>query len=438
MSKMVFVGVGFSGRRFIAVFSIAMVLLLICKGLQAQATTKTTSAAWTEKENQMALAIRYNRLDDIQELVEVKKYPVNRRFPSGFTPLQCLVWFTAGRPDTAYYRFAIDYLIKKGASLQMKTPPFKKWDKLLAPYDSDGIKAASADSLNALQLAVLAGNIHLVKIMLQYDQNIYVKDKAGNTLLHLGAMYNYDSKYDEKYVVKLFDLLMMDRNIVNNEGQNPLVYYVSQPQWINTAKLVIDYMIKAGANPDQRDRTGKNYYDYGKTVNPWINTWIEQEKEWQKVKKIIENFINTPPIDFEKQTQENLARYEAWKKRNGGCGGRELTGSFSLQYRYFLSSPYGPPTKGQKCSAYDEPIEVDVTSDRISISTLSPYYGSFEVCESGITILNGEKYELYTFRTNASNSTYTGFARKPGNTQNAIIFTQSGSILLGTSAFQYK
>ncbi len=96
------------------------------------------------------------------------------------------------------------------------------------------------------------------------------------------------------------------------------------------------------------------------------------------------------------------------------------------------------PTKGQKCSANDEPIEVVVSPERISISTLSPYYGSFKVCESGITMLNGESYEMYTLETGASNSTYTGFARKPGNTQNAIIFTQSGSILLGTSAFQYK
>jgi hypothetical protein len=320
----------------------------------------------------------------------------------------------------------------------MKTPPYKKWDKLLAPYDSDGIKAESADSLNALQLAVLTGNLHLVKIMLQYDKNTAVKDKAGNTLLHLGAMYDYSSNYDEGYVVKLFDLLMIDRNVTNNDGQNPLVYYVSKPQRVTTAKLVIDHMIKAGANPDQRDKSGKNYYDYGKTVNPWINDWIAQEAEWARVKKIIENFINTPPIDFEKQTQENLARYEAWKKRNGECGNRELNSSFSLQYRYFLSSPYGMPTKGQKCSANDEPIEVVVSPDRISISTLSPYYGSFKVCESGITMLNGETYEMYTLETGASNSTYTGFARKPGNTQNAIIFTQSGSILLGTSAFQYK
>jgi ankyrin repeat protein len=422
----------------IGFFCKVVFLLLTTLDLPAQVNSKSSNAAWTEKEHQMALAIRYGRLGDIKELVEEKKYPVNRRFPSGFTPLQCLIWFTAGRPDTAYYKYAIDYLIKKGASLQMKTPSFKKWDKLLAPYDSDGIKAASADSLNALQLAVLTGNIHVVKIMLQYDKNTYVKDKAGNTLLHLGAMYDYSTKYDEKYVVKLFDLLMMDRNVLNNEGQNPLVYYVSQPQWINTAKLVIDHMIKAGANPDQRDKSGKNYYDYGKTVNPWISDWIAQEAEWARVKKIIENFINTPPIDFEKQTQENLARYEAWKKRNGGCGSRELNSSFTLQYRYFLSSPYSLPTKGQKCSANDEPIEVVVTPDRISISTLSPYYGSFEVCESGITTLNGEQYELYTFRTNANNSTYTGFARKPGNSQNAIIFTQSGSILLGTSAFQYK
>lgn len=417
----------------------AILLFSMLQGF-AQTTRKPPAPNLSESEHLMALALRFSRFDALKELVELKKYPVNRRFPSGFTPLQVMVWVSSNeaKEDTATNRAIIQYLVQKGASVKMKAPPFKKWMKLLEPYDSDGIKTETQDSLNALQLSVLFGNIDVVKLLMKYDPNTGIKDKFGNTLLHLAAMYDYGAKFDEHYVVKLFDLLMIDRNVVNNAGQNPLVYYVSKPQWVNTAKLVITYMINAGTNPDQHDHSGKNYYDYGKTVNPWIDSWIAQEKEWEKVKKVLEKFVNTPPVDFEQQTKDNLARYEAWKKRNGGCGKQTLTGEYILSFGYYLSSPYGPPSNGQQCSANQEPIEVVVSPDRISISTLSPYYGSFTVCESGYSIVNGKEYETYTFKTGANNQTYTGFGREKGSTRNAIIFTQNGSIMLSTFSFKYQ
>jgi hypothetical protein len=394
----------------------------------------------SETEHLLALAIRYGRFDDLKTVFEDKKYPVNRRLPSGFTPLHAMVWSAANKPneDSAKCRMMIDFLVKKGASLKMKAPPFKKWTKILDPYESDGIRAEAEDSLNALQLAMLCGNIEVVRVMLTHDPNTAVTDKTGNTLLHLAALYDYNAKFDDRFVVKACDLLMMDRNVQNKAGQNPLVYYVSKPQWVTTAKLVIDHMIKAGANPDMRDKSGNNFFDYGKTVNPWIDSWLQQKAEMERVNKILEKFRKTPPIDFQKQTEENLARYEEWKKRNGGCSSAELDNRYTLRFHYFLSSPYSLPTKGQKCSANDEPIEVVVTPDRISISTLSPHYGAFTVCESGYRMVNGEEYEYYSFKTGASNNTYTGFGRKKGNTSNAIIFTQSGSIMLGVSPFQYQ
>lgn len=425
---------------FAAAFvSVAFVLMGYCPAT-AQSSKQPSAAVMKDLEFQMALAIRYCRPDALKSLVEEKKYPVNRRFESGFAPLHALIWSTANAPkeDSAKHREMIDFLIQKKASVSMKVPPFKAWTKLLAPHNNDGIRAATEDSLNSLQLAMLCGNIQVVKIMLRHDPNISVTDSKGNTLLHLAAMYDYNATFDDTYVLKVTDLLMMDRNILNKAGQNPLLYYVSKPQWVTTAKLVIDHMIKAGANPAIKDASGKNFYDYGKTVNPWIDSWLQQKAEAARINKIIATFLNTPPIDFEKQTRENLARYEAWKKSGGGCGNTTLDFSYTLRFNYFLSSPYGLPSKGQKCSANEEPIEVVVTPERVSISTLTPYYGSFTVCESGYRIVNGEEYEFYGFKTGANNSTYTGFGRKKGNTANAIIFTQQGSIMLGTSPFQYQ
>jgi ankyrin repeat protein len=415
-------------------------LVVTGSGLLAQTGAKAPTAAMQELEHRLALALRYARFDDLKTVIEEKKYPVNRRFPSGFTPLHVMVWSAANKPkeDTPICRMMIDYLIKKGASVKTNAPPFKKWTKMLEPHDSDGIRAEAADSLNALQLAMVCGSIDVVRVMLTHDPNTTVTDKSGNTLLHLAALYDYNAKFDDRFVVKASDLLMVDRNVLNNAGQNPLVYYVSKPQWVTTAKLVIDHMITAGTNPETRDKAGKNFYDYGKTVNPWIESWLQQSAEQARVNKILEKFIKTPPVDFENQTRENLARYEEWKKRNGGCSNSGLNSSYSLRFQYYLSSLYGPPSKGQKCSANEEPIEVTVTPDRISISTLSPYYGSFEVCESGYQIINGVEYEYYSFKTSASNTTYTGFGRQKSNTSNAIIFTKSGSIMLGTSPFQYQ
>lgn len=430
-------GCSMKSQCFICLTQLAF-LLCVSSFVVGQKTIAKSNLS--ETEHLLALAIRYGRFDDLKTVFEEKKYPVNRRLPSGFTPLHAMVWSAANKPneDTANCRMMIDFLIKKGASLKMKAPPFKKWTKLLDPYDSDGIRAEAEDSLNALQLAMLCGNIEVVRVMLSHDPNTAVTDKSGNTLLHLAAMYDYNAKFDDQFVVKASDLLMMDRNLVNKSGQNPLVYYVSKPQWVTTAKLVIDHMIKAGTNPEMRDKAGKNFYDYGKTVNPWIESWLQQSAEQARVNKILEKFIKTPPIDFEKQTQENLARYEAWKKQNGGCSASELESSYTLRFNYYLSSPYGLPSKGQKCSANEEPIEVVVTPDRISISTLSPYYGSFEVCESGYQLISGVKYEYYSFKTTASNTTYTGFGRQMGSSSNAIIFTQNGSIMLGVSPFQYQ
>jgi ankyrin repeat protein len=428
------------GRKVVFGAMMLAMLLLGCNVLSAQSSPKSSTASMKETEYLLALAIRYARFDDLKTVMEEKKYPVNRRFPSGFTPLHAMVWSAANKPkeDTAKCRMMMEYLIKKGASVKTKAPPFKKWTKILDPHDSDGIRAEAEDSLNALQLAMLCGNIDVVRVMLAHDPNTGVADKSGNTLLHLAALYDYNARFDDRFVVQASDLLMLDRNVVNKAGQNPLVYYVSKPQWVTTAKLVIDHMINAGSNPDMRDHTGKNFYDYGKTVNPWIDSWLQQSAEQARVNKILKKFMETPPIDFEKQTKENLDRYEAWKKSNGGCGSSELNGSYHLSFQYYLSSPYGPPAKGQKCSANEEPIEVVVTPDRISISTLTPYYGSFQVCESGYQLINGVEYEYYSFKTTASNTTYTGFGRKKGDNSNAIIFTQNGSIMLGTSAFQYK
>ncbi|HSR38920.1 MAG TPA: ankyrin repeat domain-containing protein [Phnomibacter sp.] len=402
-----------------------------------------SKSPWKEKEEAMFYALRsstaYSDMDPLKELIEKKKYPVDRRLPSGFTPLQAMIYWTAWGERQQKCPEAIRYLISKGASLTAKTPRLRKNIQPLGPYDNDWINIETPDSLNALQLAVVCGYSDLVKWMLEFDKNTAVRDRYGNGLVHLAALYNYNNRFDEHYVPNLAKMLLLDQNQLNDSSQNALLVYVSRPQWITTAKLVITYMLRAGANPDQRDLSARNFYDYGRTVNPWITRWLEQEKEQARINEMYRKFRDSPPIDFQKQYEENMARYRAWQKQNSsGCGEQSLPGNMEFRYNYHITSMYGPPRKGSNSTEADEPIVVRIGSSKIEIEPISQYYGSFTICSSGVTSVNGSNYHLYTFKTSSSNSTYQAFGYDPKNPNNAIIMTSNnGVILLSKNPFRF-
>lgn len=397
-----------------------------------------SKSPWKEKEEEMLFTLSspddYN-LDNLKELIEKKKYPVDRRLPSGFTPLQALIYRIATGSRRQKCPEMLRYLIRKGASLTAKTPPLRKNINPFAPYDNNWIDIETRDSLNALQLAVVCGDTTFVKWMLEFDKNIAVRDRYGNGLVHLAAMSKTD---DLHYVPNLAKMLLLDINQLNDSSQNALLVYVSRPQWITTAQLVITNMLRAGANPDHRDLSGRNFYDYGRTVNPWINNWLEREKEHARINEMYRKFLDAPPIDFQKQYEENMARYRALQKQNSSeCGEKTLPGNLEFRYYYHITSMYGPPKKGGYSTQAEEPIIVRIGTSKIEIEPISQYYGSFTICTSGVTSVNGSTYHLYTFKTSSSNSTYQAFGYDPKNPDNAIILTSNnGVIVLGKQPFR--
>jgi hypothetical protein len=75
---------------------------------------------------------------------------------------------------------------------------------------------------------------------------------------------------------------------------------------------------------------------------------------------------------WKRQTAENLARYEAWKRSggDGGDGQRLLTASFTITYGFSCSltkdAKTGKPY--MKSRALQEPVTVEVTPSSIYIS----------------------------------------------------------------------
>jgi hypothetical protein len=100
---------------------------------------------------------------------------------------------------------------------------------------------------------------------------------------------------------------------------------------------------------------------------------------------------------------------------------RELNESFSVMY-YYDCDP-----RLKNASRYDEPVVINVTPGRVSVSTLLPYYGSFPVKLSFKYYADDNtEWWYYEFEETASNSTYT-----------AIAFSTKGCVLFSTSRQDY-
>jgi len=212
------------GQYFISVVS--KIFFIVALHFVAQKAPAKTS--FSETEHYMVLTVCYSMFEALKVLVEENKYMANRPFPSGFIPLNVLIWSSANTPeyDSANRRIMIDYQIKKGASVKLKVPLLKAWMKLLKPYENNGIWAAAEGILNVLQLTMLGGSLHIVRVMQSHEPNTAFTDKKGNNLLHLAAVYDYIAKFNYRFMINTCDLLMLEKNILNRAGQN--IEYISR------------------------------------------------------------------------------------------------------------------------------------------------------------------------------------------------------------------
>lgn len=212
------------GQYFISVVS--KIFFIVALHFVAQKAPAKTS--FGETEHYIALAVCCSMFEALKVLVEENKYAAIRPFPSRFIPLSVLIWNSDNTPEdvSANRMILIDYQIKKGASVKLKVPPFKAWTKLFKPYDNNEIWAAAEGILNVLQLTMLGGSLHIVRVMQSHEPNTAFTYNKGNTLLHLAAMYDYIAKFNYRFMINTCDLLMLEKNILNSAGKN--IEYISR------------------------------------------------------------------------------------------------------------------------------------------------------------------------------------------------------------------
>jgi|GEM_PF-1243345 hypothetical protein len=355
----------------------------------------------------------YGKLEALNTGIETHGIPANYRNSSYATALH-LVYANFPKDiiresdQILLFRECVDYLIRKGASPLAKT----------------------ADSLNCLQLAVKSGRWPGVQSAYERDRNYQIRDRQGNSLLHLATQHYFDYTKDKTYMDGILKMCYkIDINTQNNAGQNPLVYFLSTSKKSSEyATAIVNTLLDYNCNPLLRDSLGKNAYDYITTQNAWLKPWMDQYDQAEAArKKMFKEMEET----WKRQTAENLARYEAWKRSggDGGDGQRLLTASFTITYGFSCSltkdAKTGKPY--MKSRALQEPVTVEVTPSSIYISSLEPYYGSFKIASSGYEIIEGAEAEVYYFEQTGSNSTYKGIAfRKDNRHQRAMLKTSSG------------
>lgn len=246
--------------------------------------------------------------------LDTTKTSINIKNSKGYSPLHVLI--------ENYVQYRTDYIVTdevKHDYTSKKSNDF--WDCMKLLLD----KNASTDQLtpegwNALQYAVLNGKLSAVSQILKKAGGGGIRDKDGNTLIHLSMLINPDEampKFNE-LINYYFTDYGIDRFSINNAGQTPLAFYMSQPRcnWktpLNNTKTSTSSnqscvtsatydMLESYKDFDlksvlTKDKSGNSAIDYMKTHNSWalsnfqyfVDLATQAHKELEDDRKFIEN-----------------------------------------------------------------------------------------------------------------------------------------------------
>lgn len=352
----------------------------------------------------------------LKSCLDTSKTSIDVVNSKGYSPLHVLIEnFVEERPELqekdAYkyqqtlkqgeqYQTCLQLLLDKGASVKQVTP----------------------EGWTALQYAVMKGKWKPVNLLLQKTKGGEVRDKAGNTLLHLSLLINPDEPIEHfwKNLIEHLRPFDITPSSVNSKGQTPINFYLSQPRCNPPAaqKASIGKLAGASTPPANQpcqssgtfkmlanflcesciltpDFSGKRAKDYAEASNKWYtNNLSFEEQGYAAIAEKMKKYQQVSESN-KQATEEFLKQWAEWEAQ-----GSKLDLSFTRTYYYECNGFQKSRIK------MDEPVEVTVTPDYISISSLSPYYGKFTIASSGYEIINGNEWTVYHIEKTSSNSTY--------------------------------
>jgi hypothetical protein len=369
------------------------------------------------QESRIFDLVKGGDVNSLRAYLDTTKTSVNVLNAKGYTPLHVLIEnYVEERLDLRdkdsfkyqqtvkqgeQFRTCLQLLLDKGASAKQLTP----------------------EGWTALQYAVMKGKWEPVNLLLQKTKGGDVRDKEGNTLLHLSLLINPDEPI-EHFWKNLIDKLRpfdITTSTVNFKGQTPINFYLREPRCNPpaTQRPVARKLAGASAPPSNQpcqtfgtskmlenflcepcilvpDFSGARAKDYTEVHNKWYLFDLLMKEQLYAYSAETNKKYQVVAENNKRATEEYLRKLAEWEEQ-----GSKLDVSFNRTYYYLCNSYQNSRIK------MDEPVVVTVTPDYISVSSLVPYYGKFKVASSGYEVINGNEWAVYHLEKTSSNSTYS-------------------------------
>lgn len=315
--------------------------------------------------------------------LDTTKTSINITNTKGYSPLHVLL--------ENYVDYNVDLIVEdKKAYDENSDRSNDYWDCMRLLLDKGAsISQLTPEGWNALQYAVLNGKLGPVGYLVRTFGGTDVRDKDGNTLVHLSLLVNPDevtSAYIKTITSSFGDV---DINSLNYAGQTPLTFYMSEPRCNyknalsknkqqttsnqscvsgKTYKMLEnfkDYEMKSMLTDD---KYGKNAIDYMKIYNPWAlsNFQYFVDLATQSHKELEDQRLAYSQLN-EKQNEEytNVSSY------SGSCSSCEINETFSRRYSYECNFSQYDNTK-MVASKLSTEVLIEVRPDKIIVH--GPYH----------------------------------------------------------------
>lgn len=317
--------------------------------------------------------------------LDTTKTSINITNTKGYSPLHVLI--------ENYVAYDVELITKDEKAYDENSDRSEDfWDCMKLLLD----KGASTSQLtpegwNALQYAVLNGKLSPVNYIISKFGGANVRDKEGNTLLHLSLLINPDEVTAQFLKSIAFSFGDIDYTSLNNKGQTPLTFYMSEPR-CNWKNAVSKNKQETASNSNQNcissntykmlenfkdfdmksmltvDKYGKNAIDYMKVHNTWALSSFQYfvDLASQAHKELEDQRLAYAQVN-DKQNEE----YTNIEDYNGSCRACEINETFSRKYSYECNFSQYDKTKMVNTKLREE-VLIEVRPDKIIV--YAPYH----------------------------------------------------------------
>ena len=197
--------------------------------------------------------------------IDIKNY-------QGYAPLHLAV--------KQHHKDVVEYLIKKGAKIDIRTEKNADTPLMLAVKETVGIP--------------------IVQLLIANGADVNAKGNAGNTPLHIASMNTGETRDMIQFLVKSG----ADINAKANNGETPL------HNSIKLGKNRVEVLVKLGADVNARDSQGET--PLHTAIRHWINNQNEQDSTMDSIRYLVKSGADVNAKNNDGLTPLHIAAEEGY------------------------------------------------------------------------------------------------------------------------------